>query len=59
MNEDDAIDINIEQILAAILATIGEVSIPIEKLTHNYGEYNVSVNQDESGNLLFGLVKGS
>ena len=41
------VEIGIEQILASVLATIGEVTVDINTILTNFGTYQVGVEQDE------------
>lgn len=40
------IEIGIEQILASILDTLGNVVVPIETILKSYGDFSVAVDQD-------------
>ena len=56
-DEQNQIPIGIEQICAAILATIGEVVIPLENLLKDYSSKSIAVNQnEETRELTFNLV---
>jgi hypothetical protein len=56
--EDNGVNISVEQILAAIVATVGEVNIPLEVLVANYSTKSISVNQNEDKSVTFSLVDG-
>jgi len=56
-DEQNQIPIGIEQICAAIIATIGEVVIPLENLLKDYSSKSIAVNQnEETRELTFNLV---
>ena len=40
------VQISVEQICAAILATVGNVEVPLENLVANYGGKTISVDQN-------------
>ena len=55
---DQSINIGIEQILASILETLGEVVVPIDTILKNYGDFAVAVDQDlETKALTFKLTE--
>jgi hypothetical protein len=55
--EDSNIQISVEQICAAILATIGSVEVALESLVKNYGGKTISVNQNpETKAVTFALA---
>lgn len=55
--ESNNVNISIEQICAAILATVGSVEVKLEDLTTNYGDKSIAVNQDsETKSVTFTLV---
>ena len=57
MDEQSQIPIGIEQICAAIISTIGEVSIPLENMLKDYSNKSIAVNQNEdTKELTFNLV---
>jgi len=41
------VEIGVEQILASILSTVGEVTVDINTILTNFGTYQVGVEQDE------------
>ena len=45
-NEEQNIPIGIEQICAAILATVGSIEIPLESLVADYAGKSIAVDQD-------------
>ena len=52
------VEIGIEQILASVLATIGEVTVDINTILTNFGTYQVGVEQDEETKAItFKLLK--
>jgi hypothetical protein len=57
---EQSINIGIEQILASILETLGDVVVPIDTILKNYGDFAVAVNQDlETKALTFRLTQQS
>lgn len=55
---EQSINIGIEQILASILETLGEVIVPIDTILKNYGDFAVAVDQDlETKALTFKLTE--
>jgi len=42
------VQISVEQICAAILATVGSIEVPLENLVSNYAGKTISVSQDET-----------
>ena len=46
-SEDSNVNISIEQICAAILATLNTVEVPLESLLTNYSNKVIAINQDE------------
>ena len=55
----DGINISVEQILAAIINTVGEVNVPLETLVNNYSDKTIAVNQLEDKSVTFTLVDAS
>ena len=54
---DNNVNLGIEQICAAIISTIGEVSIPLENMLKDYSNKSIAVNQNEdTKELTFNLV---
>ena len=52
------VEIGVEQILASVLATIGEVTVDINTILTNFGTYQVGVEQDEeTKDLIFKLIE--
>ena len=41
------VEIGVEQILASILSTVGEVTVDINTILTNFGTYQVGVEQNE------------
>ena len=54
--EGSGVNISLEQILAAILSTVGTVNVPMENLIFNYGNKQIAVNQNEDKSVVFSLV---
>jgi hypothetical protein len=57
MSEDITnIPISSDRLLAAILKNVGEVEVSVEDLVADYSEFQVSVDQERDGFVLFSLV---
>lgn len=54
--ENNGVNISVEQILAAVIATVGETNVPLETLVANYSQKTISVNQLEDKSVTFALV---
>jgi hypothetical protein len=54
--ENQNVNISVDQILAAILHTIGSVTIKVEDLVANYGAKTIKVEQFEDGSVKFDLT---
>ena len=54
--ENQGVNISIEQILASILKTMGDVNVKLEDLIANYGNKSIAVNQQEDKSVTFSLV---
>lgn len=54
--QDPGINISVEQILAAIINKLGEITIPVEELVANYSTKVIAVNQNEDKSVVFSLV---
>ena len=50
-------NISVEQILAAIIHTVGDINVKLEDLVANYGDKTISVNQQEDKSVTFSLVE--
>jgi hypothetical protein len=50
------INIGLEQMLAAILASKGAISITIPELIANYTDKQIAINQKDDGTIVFELV---
>lgn len=50
------VNINVEQILAAILSKVGEVSITAEELLKDYSQFAVAIDPGEEGQVVFKLM---
>jgi hypothetical protein len=56
----DNVQISVEQICAAIVKTLGSVSVTLEDLIANYQDQSISVNQDPDTKVLtFTLVNNA
>jgi hypothetical protein len=54
---DSNVQISVEQICAAILATAGSIEVPLENLVANYAGKTISVDQDtETKAVTFALA---
>jgi hypothetical protein len=54
--DGDNVNISIEQILAAILFTVGTTNVSMENLLGNYSSKQISVTQNEDKSVTFALV---
>ena len=54
--QGQGVNISVEQILAAILNTVGTTTVQLEKLVENYGSKTISVTQNEDKSVVFSLV---
>lgn len=54
--ENNNMNISVEQILAAVIKTTGEVTVSLEDLIANYSQKTISVNQLEDKSVLFSLI---
>ena len=54
--QNSGVNISVEQILAAILKTTGDVTITLENLVANYSTKSIAVNQHEDKSVTFSLV---
>ena len=59
MSEDNNLNINVEQILAAILAANGKQSVSLDTLMADYSEYSIAVDQEKNGDLSFRIVEAT
>ena len=56
MSED--IPIDLDRIVAAILSTVGPVSIKLKTLLEDYSDYSVMITQDTDDQITLELVEG-
>ena len=56
MSEDLPIDL--DRIVAAILSTVGPVSIKLKTLLEDYSDYSVMITQDTDDQITLELVEG-
>ena len=54
--ENNNMNISVEQILAAVIKTTGDVTVALEDLIANYGNKTISVNQLEDKSVVFSLI---
>ena len=52
----NGMNISVEQILAAIIHTVGTVNIKIEDLISNYSDKSIAVNQLEDKSVTFSCI---
>jgi hypothetical protein len=57
--QNPGFNISVEQILASIINTIGDITVPLEKLVANYGDKTIAVNQNEDKSVVFSLINAS
>jgi hypothetical protein len=53
---NNGINISIEQILAAVIKTVGDTNVSLDDLVANYSQKTISVNQLEDKSVTFSLV---
>lgn len=51
------VNISVEQICAAILATIGSATVAVPDLVKDYTKHQIQVTQNEDGTIQFTLVE--
>lgn len=57
VEQDNNVQISIEQICAAILSTVGAVTVNLDDLLKDYSSKSIAVNQDEeTKSLTFSLA---
>ena len=54
--QNNGVNISVEQILAAVLSTVGNVTVELDNLVKNYGDKQIAVNQNEDKSVVFSLV---
>lgn len=54
--ENPGLNITVEQILAAIIKTVGDVTVDLDTLIANYGNKSIAINQNEDKSVIFSLV---
>ena len=54
--ENAGVNITVEQILAAVISTVGTTTVPLETLITDYSAKSVAVNQNEDKSVTFSLV---
>jgi hypothetical protein len=59
VNEEDYVPVSAELILAAVLKTLGTVSIPTEALMQTYDQYQIKVDQEVEDAITLQLVEVS
>jgi hypothetical protein len=57
INEEDYVPVSPELILAAILKSMGKVTIPVESLTRTYDNHQIKVDQDQEDFITLELVE--
>lgn len=56
--EPKNLEIGIEQICAAILATVGKTTVKLDTLLNNFAGQQIKVEQNEDGSVSFELIEG-
>jgi hypothetical protein len=59
VSEEDYVPVSAELILAAVLKTLGVVSIPTEALMQSYDQYQIKVDQEVENEITLQLVEVS
>lgn len=59
VNEEDYVPVSAELILAAVLKTLGTVSVPTEALMQTYDQYQIKVDQEVENEITLQLVEAS
>jgi hypothetical protein len=59
VNEEDYVPVSAELILAAVLKTLGTVSVPTEALMQTYDQYQIKVDQEVEDEITLQLVEVS
>jgi hypothetical protein len=59
VNEEDYVPVSAELILAAVLKTLGTVSVPTEALMQTYDQYQIKVDQEVEDAITLQLVEVS
>jgi len=54
--QNPGVNISVEQILAAIIQTVGTTTVSLENLVANYSMKSIAVNQNEDKSVVFSLV---
>jgi hypothetical protein len=54
--QPQGVNITVEQILAAIINTVGTTTVPLDNLVQNYGNKQIAVNQNEDKSVTFSLA---
>jgi hypothetical protein len=57
VNEEDYVPVSPELILAAVLKTMGKVTIPVESLTKTYDNHQIKVDQEQEDFITLELVE--
>jgi hypothetical protein len=57
VNEEDYVPVSAELILAAVLKTLGVVSVPTEALMQTYDQYHIKVDQEVEDFITLQLVE--
>jgi len=59
VSEEDYVPVSAELILAAVLKTLGVVSIPTEALMQSYDQYQIKIGQEVEDFITLQLVEVS
>lgn len=60
MSEQDEIvnvPVSAERLLAAFLSKLGEIEVSVEELIADYSNYQIAVDQERDGYVLFKIVE--
>ena len=57
VNEEDYVPVSAELILAAVLKTLGVVSVPTDALMQTYDQYQIKVDQEVEDFITLQLVE--
>ena len=57
VNEEAYVPVSAELILAAVLKTLGTVSVPTEALMQTYDQYQIKVDQEVENEITLQLVE--
>lgn len=59
-NQENLVQLNLTNVLAAVVKNMGIVAVPMSLVLEDYSEYNIAVSLDDDSNLLLlELVKST